>query len=298
MKKYAVLLAVFLLALLLTACGQRRSESEMLRLFYPVDEPAAGGDILDSVSVDWQAQAQMEPGRQLQQVITLLQNSEARFDFSSPLPKNTELLGCTVSNGLAVLNFSEPFARLSGLDLTIADYCIVLTAAQIPGVRQVQITVNGIVPEGWQSTFTTDDVLLTSPEDIVKAVTVTLYFPDEAGILQPEQQELLIYEGEDACSRVLDALKDGPTDETLRSLLPEAVSSPSVWQEDEICFVNFSKSDFRILAGEASAPALVVAGITNSLCSLDGIEQMQFLSDGIYRARLGTVDISQPLSPS
>ena len=40
----------------------------------------------------------------------------------------------------------------------------------------------------------------------MKAVSVTLYFPDKEGALQPEKRELLIYEGENRCCRVMDAL--------------------------------------------------------------------------------------------
>lgn len=162
-------------------------------------------------------------------MVQLLQNRDGRINFTSPIPSDAELLECSVSGGVAVLDFSAAYGRLSDFSLTVADYCITLSACQIPGVKWLQVLVEGKPLSGrTNSYFSTEDVLLTSSEDVVKVVPVTLYFPDQAGTLQPEKRELLIYEGENRCQRLLQALEEGPQTEGLEKLLPEGISVAGV----------------------------------------------------------------------
>lgn len=131
----------------------------------------------------------------------------------------------------------------------------------------------------------------------MKAVSVTLYFPDKEGALQPEKRELLIYEGENRCCRVMDALLEGPQTEGLSPLLPEGVTQDSVWMDGEVCCLNFSTHAFRLLCDETVNQQQVVQGLVRSLCSLDGVQSLQILVDGSYRTMLGPVNIYLPLSP-
>lgn len=230
--------------------------------------------------------------------MSLLLNKDGSMDFPSPLPQGTELLRCSVSGGIATLDFSAAYRRLSGFDLTVANYCITLSASQIPSVRWIQLLVEGQpLPTRELEYLTTGDVLLTSSEDVVKAVPVTLYFPDAEGVLQPERRELLIYEGENRPLRVTEALLEGPQEETLQKLLPEGVEVAGAWMDGDICCLNFSFASYRKLCEAEVDQALVVRGLVQSLCSLSEVQRVQFLVDGAYRNMLGTVNIYLPLSP-
>lgn len=290
--------ALLALTLLLSGCGRTEEEGQTLRLFYPVTAYEAGGDVLQSEAIDWSAQVNTSATEQVEEVIRILQNRNGEMDFTSPIPQGVELLQCTVSNGLAVLNFSTAYQWLSGMKMTIADYCITLSAAQIPGVRRVQIIVDGQPISGKENqTFTTGDVLMTSSEDIVKAVTVTLYFPDAEGALREEKRELLIYEGENRCRRVLDALLEGPQTEGLLPLLPEDAGIAGVWQDESTCCLNFSSNYFRKLCNSSLDQDMIVQGLVRSVCSLEGVQSLQILVDGTYRTMLGQVNIKLPLTP-
>ena len=147
------------------------------------------------------------------------------------------------------------------------------------------------------SYFSTEDVLLTSSEDVVKVVPVTLYFPDQAGTLQPEKRELLIYEGENRCQRLLQALEEGPQTEGLEKLLPEGISVAGVWMDGDICCLNFSFADYKALCDVSVRQDSLVQGLVKSLCSIDGVEGVQIMVGGAYRAKLGVVDIENPINP-
>ena len=64
------------------------------------------------------------------------------------------------------------------------------------------IAVVGITVRGQElayrdtQTFTARDVLLSSNEDVIGTVPVTLYFLNEAGKLAPEERTLDLYEGD------------------------------------------------------------------------------------------------------
>ena len=286
------------LVLTLTGCAADKNSGHSLQLFYPASEYPAGGDVIHSQAVDWTQQEKDTAAQQVMKVVELLQNRDKKMDFESPIPQGTDLLRCTVANGLATLDFSAAYGRLSGIDLTVADYCLTLSASQIPGVRRLQILVEGeLLPACETLELTTDDVLLTSSEDVVKVVPVTLYFPDPSGKLQPEKRELLIYEGENRCQRVLQALEEGPQTEGLEKLLPEGISAAGVWMDGDICCLNFSYADYKSLCDVSVCKDSLVQGLVKSLCSLDGVERVQIMVGGAYRSKLGVVDIENPIKP-
>ena len=299
-KKYAPAALLLAVSLLLCACGGEKGEETTLRLFYPVPAgQASGSDVVTSVQVDWTRQAQLTPQRQLEILAQrLLKSSGGQENYNSPMPSGTQLISCDIVGSTARLDFSAAYGLLSGMDLTVADYCLTLSASQIPGVRQVEITVNGVnLPGRSRSVFTTDDVLLTSSEDVVKTVTVTVYFPDGDGALQAESRDLLLYGGESRAGRIVDALLAGPTTEGLLPLLPAELPRPDVRVEDGICYLNFTYAALQQLRTESGPLETVVQGLVQSLCAADGVEQVQLLAEGAYQTRLGTVDISKPLAP-
>lgn len=298
MSKKRMVCALLVLALVLTGCAKSQDEKWELRLFYPAPEYEAGGDVLHSQAVDWSQQEGREAAEQVKQVVSLLLNKDGSMDFASPLPQGTELLRCSVSGGVATLDFSAAYHRLSGFDLTVANYCITLSASQIPSVRWIQLLVEGQpLPTRGSEYLTTGDVLLTSSEDVVKTVPVTLYFPDAEGVLRLERRELLIYEGENRPLRVIEALMEGSQEETLQKLLPEGVEAAGAWMDGDVCCLNFSFTSYRKLCEAEVDQELVVRGLVQSLCSLNEVQSVQFLVDGAYRNLLGKVNIYLPLSP-
>lgn len=298
MNRKRMIGALILLIFLLTGCAEDKSSGHSLQLFYPAAEYEAGGDVILSRAVDWSMQQGGSAQRQVEQVVSLVQNRGGEMDFTSPIPQDAELLECTISGGVAVLDFSAAYGRLSGLDLTVADYCLTLSAAQIPGVHRVQILVEGeVLPAHGESTLSTEDVLLTSSEDVVKLVAVTLYFPDGDGSLQPEKRELLIYEGENRPQRVIQELASGPTEDGLNALLPDDLEVAGVWMDGDVCCLNLSLNAYRKLCAAEVNQEQVVRGLVQSVCSLSGVNSLQFLVNGSYRNMMGAVNIYMPITP-
>ena len=197
------------------------------------------------------------------------------------------------------MDFSSAYGQLSGMELTIADYCVTLSLSQIVGIYSVRITVNGTELIYRDSNiFLAGDVLMTSQDDVVQNLSLRLYFPDrETGELTAEERLLTVYEGESQAEVILSALKAGPESESLSPLLPTGFAVLTVRTEGGICYLNLPKGDQYLMPEDETEQQRMVQGLVNSLCSARGVRQIQLLLDGEVASSLGSVEISQPLSP-
>ena len=298
-KVLGLLLCVALLALLgVSVVPDAPDEADTLSLYFPVreDQLSSGGDAVTTVRVDWREMRGKSTQEQAESVMKLLLQGYPDSAFGRIVPGGTRMMSCHVSGSTVTVDFSSGYGQLSGIDLTIADYCVALSLVQIPGIYTVRITVNGReLDYRAKNYFRADDVLVTSPEDVVRNLAVQLYFPNGAQLVA-EERILTIYEGESQVSAVLEALARGPAGEALAPLLPEGFSVLGVRVEDNTCYLNLPQTAVDLLPGDAAAQRQAVMGIVRSLCSIRDVHQVRFLIEGERCERLGQVDISQPLN--
>ncbi len=300
MRKRA--LAALLCALtVLTACGcamaaaqQAIAEEDTYELYFQVrDLDAAGGG--DAIAAEHCA-IRRRDGRPTAELaaamVELLLDGPADETLKSPFPAGTGLLGVEVSGGRAVVDLSMAYSTLSGVGLTMADYCITMTLTQLSGVRTVSVTVGGqeLAYRGAQS-FQAKDVLFASTEDIVGTVDVTLYFLNESGGLAAEPRTLDLYEGDTQAETLVRALLEGPAKDGLYQVLPEGFSVQAVWMEEDVCCVNLSSTMLDGLPQNTNLrPAL--RALAKSLLSLKTVEAVRFLRDSLPADTIGGMDVS------
>lgn len=284
MRRGITRLAALMLALcLLAGCGAAQSgEGDGLRLYYPVPlEEHPGGDAISSVTVDWDTLPQEDRAAQAEAVLALLMGGCQEERFQSPVPSGTSLHSVEVKGGTAWVDFSGSYGQLSGMALTIADYCVALSLTQLEGVYAVRITVNGQELAYRDSNlFLASDVLLTSMDDVVRMLTAQLYFPDGEGTLVPEERLLTQYEGQSAADVVLAALADGPTEDSLLPLIPENVEGITARVEGGVCQLNLPSEVIAAMGTDAAGE--MEQGIAASLLSLEGVSAVQIYTDGVY----------------
>lgn len=286
MKHWICRLAALLLAaFLLDGCGvMTRGQQEGLALYYPaVLETHRGGDAIDSVTVDWETLPQGDNQIQADAVMALLMGECHEAGFQSPIPAGTQLRSVTVRGGTAWVDLTGGYGQLSGMALTIADYCIALSLTQLEGIYAVHVTVNGQeLAYRDNNRFLASDVLLTSMDDVIRTLTAQLYFPDSSGELTAEERLLTQYEGQSAADVVLAALADGPSDDTLHALMPEDFSGFTARVDSGICQLNLSSASVENMDDEAAQQ--MVLGVVDSLRSLEGVSTVQLYVDGDYAA--------------
>lgn len=282
MKKRRVLFLT-LCALLLSACAYRSqvTEEEGYALYYLADEGSACGQDAIAASVTrYVPEETMDTEECARALVEALLASPDDASLRAPAPSGTVLQALTISGRRAQIDFSAQYGRLSGIDLSLADYCFTLTLTQLPNVNAVSITANGReLPYRKTQVLLSADALLSERESGLRPITVSLYFLEEkTGVLRAEQQTLALYEGQTRVNAVLEALAQGPEDDSLTALLPENFSVLSSRIEEDVCYVNLS-GDTELPADEAQRE-LLFASVESSLLSLSGVDEVQFLIEG------------------
>lgn len=204
---------------------------------------------------------------------------EDELDMVPIIPEGTRLLSWSLENRVASVELSASYAELVGVDLTLADYCVTLTLAQLDGVDAVRITVNG----GGQSyrdrhPLYPGDVLFSGAEEVPVEITAALYFRREGGdSLGYELRKFRLTEDKVPAKAVLAALIAGPEDKGLLPLLPAELAVRSAWTDEGTCTADLSA---QLLDLPEEDRKLALQSIVETLCSLDTVERVQILIEG------------------
>ena len=281
-RKLIVLTALALVLLALAGCGVVQKEQEGLRLYYAASlDTHRGGDAIDSVTIDWDELPQGDQVARAESVLALLMGMCQEKGFQSPIPAGTTLRSVTIIGGTACVDFSGSYGQLSGMALTIADYCVALSLTQLEGIYAVRITVNEQdLAYRDNDLFLAGDVLLTSMDDVVRTLTARLYFPNSDGDLEAEERLLTQYEGQSAADVVLSALENGPSDDDLQPLAEKGLSGMTVRMDNGVCQLNMASANMEELEDDTARQLLLC--VTQSLQSLEGISSVQLYIDGTY----------------
>ena len=298
MRRKLFLAALLLLsALALVACAKKEQTPQGNYRLYLVSqaESARGADAIAEYGVEI-ADEGCDTQELAQKLLEALLLPPEDPLLLSPFPNGTQVQELSISGKRAYVDFSANYGRLSGIELSLADYCVALTLTQLDGVNAVTITANGHeIPYRRTQLLTAADPLLGSREDTLRPITVQLYFLDtQTGDLRAQQQTLALYEGQPRVDALLEAFFAGPeNDDTLASLLGADFFVLSSRIEDNTCYLNLPGD--VLLPEDAQTQRLAMTSLVRSLCSLAGVEQVQILVDGEAAPTLGTLEIDEPL---
>ena len=290
-KVIAVLLCSLLLAGVVGCSMMKKAEVPVepeYGLYFRVADlsQAAGEDAIAAHPSGISMEAEHDAALLAEELMRMLLAGPEDMGLKSPFPEGTELRSVRISGGRAIVDLSAVYANLSGIELSMADYCITLTLTQIPEVRSVQTTVNGgLLAYRSSQNFTARDVLISSGEDVVATVEVTLYFSDNDGILVGEPRELKLYEGDTRAEAVVAAMMEGTKKTDLLSVFPEGFYVQSVWVRDGQAYVNLASSMLQSLP-QGISMLLTIQALRSSLLSLENVWSVQFMVDGEATERL------------
>jgi germination protein M len=285
MRKTALCLALLCLLALPAGCGEREEDPYFLYYREADLSFAAGGGVFQTETVYFTEAESADPRALAEALLTELLKGPFDETLKSPIPAGTALLSLELEGSRALVDLSAAYGSLSGVALTLADCAVVMTLTQIPEVLSVEITVRGQeLAYREQPLLSAREMLLVPEEDVISTVTAELYFLDAGGRLTPEERVLDLYEGDTQVSAVAQALERGPENRELTSALPEGFQVKSVWQEEDICYVNLSSALLEEIGESAVRTAL--EALENSLGSLESVEEIRFLVDGEFTRSL------------
>lgn len=290
-KGIAALLAAALL-LALAACLPRAGEEEdSLRLWFAIPAEEQMREVRTALGSCAYGGAESVPAL----LEGLLSGLPADSGLVNPIPPGTRVVSWSVENRVAQVELSEDYGELSGIDLTIADYCITLTLCQLPGVDGVRVTAGEALRD--RRVLRAGDVIFSGAEEEPVDVPATLYFRRTgSGTLGSELRVFRLTEDEAPAKAVLEALIAGPQDDGLSTLLPPGVEVRSAWVDDGACHADFTAALLENIPEAPEDQELLISSIVETLCSLDTVERVELLVEGEPLTAYGSLDLSGPLS--
>lgn len=289
----------FLLAalLLLVSCG-KEEPPEGLCLWFPTD--------LDSPrhraqAVTWEPLPPAGTGEsdEVEALVSALLDGPSEDGLTNPFPAGARLLGWNLREQSLELNFSEEYGSLTGVDMALADCCLVLTLCQLEQVDQVCLLVEGRPAAGRVlPALSPEDVIFTGAEEKPRQIDVALYFPRAMGKgLGLETRELTLTEDDDLYETIAHTLLKGPTDPDLQTFLPGEDALIGVWMDNGVCYVNFS-AEFLNQSPEGEAEQnLLLFSVVDTLGNLDSVTAVQLLVEGERLPEFGGAETNLPLEP-
>lgn len=287
MKKW---ISLTLAVLFLLSCGCTRIEE-------PTDQPMVWFVSEQSASSSALSGELYDGPMDISHLLAALMNGPAEEGHRSPIPVGTTVRSCTREGRLISLDLSGAYGDLTGVELTLANYCITLTLTQLEGVDALRITVNGgSFPYGSATILRREDVLFSGAEEVPVELTAALCFRRPGGNeLGVELRVFRLTERESATMAVMEALIEGPDEESLERLLPYDLEVYSARVDDGICYVDFPQYFLETIPEDETEQSLVVRSIAESLCSLGYVQSVQIFVEGESVESYGAVPISEPI---
>ena len=133
------ILLLFFGVLLLAGCVHSASQEHTYDVYFL----AAEADEVPASALVPERRALEEGEDPVQSLLDCLLAGPVTEGLEAAIPPAVTLRSWSLRDGLLTVDFSGRYGSLSGVALTLADYSVVLTLAQIEGVEAVMITADG-----------------------------------------------------------------------------------------------------------------------------------------------------------
>lgn len=290
-RLFALLLAALTL---LPACAQKPQEEpgEAYQVWF------AAADAAGDAAVRSEGRAIPAGADPAEALLAVLFSGPRSEELTSPFPEGVRVRDLALSEDrVLTVDLSERYGGLSGVALTVADYCIALTLCQLDSVDAVTVTVEGETnPFRDRQLLRPGDVLLSGAEGEPVALSADLYYPGPDGLLRAERRDVLITENNTRAAAVLAALLSGPEDPALSLPLPEGAELLAATIEGDICYADFSAAFLTNEPSDLVEGRLLLYAVVNTLCALDGVEAVHLLVEGESVESYGGVPTASPLT--
>ena len=303
-RAVSIILAAFLICLFFTALLSEEDASPNeggYALFFVADDLSTvqGGDAIVSELVQIGGAETMPTAELCAALVEKLLEAPSSEGMRSAVPNGTTLLSVTLDERCATVDLSAAYNRLSGVELSLADYCITLTLAQLPQVGSVRVYVSGNeISYRDRQTFFADEALLSATENDVRSFSANLYFYDTTtGTLGAELRAITMQEGERRLETLWNALSEGPRSEKLLPLLPEGFEILSIRVEEDVCYVNLPAAAQELMSTDITQTSMAMESLVRTICALDTVQSVQFLVDGEICESFAGISTQMPIEP-
>ena len=223
-------------------------------------------------------------------------------ELISPVSSDTVLLDVTRrSGGVLEIRLRRSADSPNEFDHALTYACLAKTGFALDGVREVCILVS--TPnssEDLNITLRESDLLLYDSGTPADSIELTLYYADETGsFLLTEKRSVQAASHDELPLLALNELLAPPSSSRMRSALPPGTAVRTASVANGVCSVDFNGDFYRNRFSDEQAEQLTVLSVVNTLCELEGIEQVKLLVNGVpdQLSPYGYLDLSSPCIP-
>ena len=169
-----LILPVFLLLPMLSACSSKTPPQKPVDFYYPVEAVytenySEGSDGRSSPVIRSEAAESLGHENDYLYLLNLYFRGPRDHSLHNPFPPNLTVVDLRISGHTFVVTLSREFASLMGIDLTIAASCIAKTVQGLTGLRITQLEAQDATLDGSSQIIISCDHLLE--QDIVPETT-------------------------------------------------------------------------------------------------------------------------------
>lgn len=255
-------------------------------IFYSVDKDT---DLLVPVSVSYPKREGIAKAVTEELVLgSPLSTRIAEFGLEMPLPQRTKVLGISIRDNVARVDFSEDFLdHKDKIHEQLSVTALVYTLTQFPTIDSVQIIVNG---QEIQSLLYDTYIKLPLDKDIgintvvndgvnlKDSVRILTYYPIKRGnntIFLPRTK--VVNKPQDLLKTAVEEYLKGPNSALISNPIPRGVNVIRVAQEDEIAVVNLSSEFTEYTSNNEKG---IIDSLLLTVTEIEGIEKVQILIEG------------------
>lgn len=297
MKRMIPLL--LLVVLLCSACSSRKETKEMVQpvnFYYrtATTDFSAEDGVIRAELRDMGAELYTE-----QELFSLYFQGPESDNLIAPFSQDTELIYARRLGSTLELRLTRDAQSPEEFDHSLTYACLAKTGLELEGVNKVRIIVRskgGAMED--DVTLSENDILLyDNGEDPWNTLNVILYYSDEnSRFLLTEKRSVPMMTSQELALHVVKLLAAAPQSAGMRMALPPGTSILDVSVENGICSVDFNADFYNNRPEDEQAEQLALLSVVNTLCGLDGINQVQFYSQGTKLNSYGCLDLSEPWS--
>ncbi|WCN38513.1 GerMN domain-containing protein [Aneurinibacillus uraniidurans] len=225
--------------------------------------------------------------------------------FKPVLPSGTKVLGITIKDGIATVDFSQEFKKYKAEDEQKILDAVTWAMTEFDSVKEVNIRINGHplevmpvkgTPVSHLSRETGINVEVAEGVKPGNAMAVTVYFQGQVTDKFTYFVPVTRYVPK-ADNRGLAAMKEliqGPKQNSMLFSPLLQANVLSVKQQKDTVLVDFDKKLLSYNQGQASPDAM--EAIVLSLIENSGAKKVQVMVEGKKNVKAGTIDYSKPVS--
>ncbi len=222
-------------------------------------------------------------------------------ELSSPFPEGTRILSTDIREGVAYIDLSRNYKKLTAFHMNLADCCIVRTLVGVENVHGVVIRIEGEPHPLWGERVLRQETFATETEFFhARTVEAVLYQPElKDGVttaLQSYRRELTVYADQNEHFVILQAILQGiPGDEVCTGVRFEGAGCNSTVLRDGTLYADLCGSFFED-PERAFYFARMIRALVASLTELQSVENVMFTFNGQTVSNYGGIRLDQPLN--